>query len=333
MYVDKRLADVQAVQTLSRLNRTCTGKEDTFVLDFVNEPEEIQSAFQKYYHSAPAATEHPDPRQMYNLRAEILAKHVIYETEVEQFAAIFFREGYKETLTGNALINSIVDKAIERFERAEETDQEELRDRADAFGRLYSFLSQIIPFSDSKLEKFDAYLRFFKTKLPGRAGSGAIDLDDEVRLKYYRIQKIAEARLTLEPGKPGSLDAPTEVGTGRVEDEEVPLSRVVDVLNQRFATDFTPNGELFWQQVREDAASDEQVRDAGEENTIENFAYIFDKKLEELVLNRMDRNGAQAGKFLENPDVRAFVTQLLRAQVYERIQSGLKARAQVIGSA
>ncbi len=320
MYVDKRLADVQAVQTLSRLNRTCTGKEDTFVLDFVNDPEEIQAAFQKYYHTAPVATEHPDPRQLYNLRAEIFGKHIVYEIEVEQFAAVFFRNDQKETLTGHALMNSIVDKAVKRFEDASEEDQEELRDRSEAFGRLYSFLSQIIPFGDSKLEKLDAYLRFFKTKLPGRAGSGPLDLDEEVKLKYYRIQKIQEAQLLLEEGKPGSLDPPTEVGTGKVEDEEVPLSRVVDVLNQRFGTDFSPNDELFWEQVREDAAADETVRDAGAENTLENFGYVFDKKLEELVLNRMDRNSGQAFKFLDNPDVREFITQLLRGQVYERLR-------------
>jgi type I restriction enzyme R subunit len=111
-----------------------------------------------------------------------------------------------------------------------------------------------------------------------------------------------------------------------VEDEEVPLSRVVDVLNQRFGTDFTPNDELFWEQVRADAAADEQVRDAGEENTIDNFAYVFDKKLEELVLSRMDRNSSQAVKFLESADVREFVTQLLRNQVYDRIRAE-KARA------
>ncbi len=326
MYVDKRLADVQAVQTLSRLNRTFPGKEDTFVLDFVNEPEEIQKAFQRYYDTAPIITGKPDARQLYSLRAELYASFIIQELEVEQFAAVFFKPRRKESPTDNALMNSIVDKGVGRFAEATDDGQEELRNRLEAFRRLYSFLSQVIPFGDSKLEKFDAYLRFLETKLPVREGTGRLDLDDDVRLKFYRLQKISEGRIPLEPGTPGTLKGPSDVGTGRIEDEQVPLSRIVDVLNERFGTEFTNADELFWDQVRADATADEAVRDAGEANTIDNFAHIFDRKLEELVIGRMDRNSDQVVRFLDNPEVREFVTSLMRNQVYTRIQQDAKSR-------
>jgi type I restriction enzyme, R subunit len=326
MYVDKRLADVQAVQTLSRLNRTCPGKEDTFVLDFVNDPEEIQVAFQRYYDAPPILTGDADPRQLYNLRAEIFSTHLVYEIEVEQFAAEFFKPGKKDNLTGNALMNSIVDKAISRFEQATDDEREQIRSRTQAFRNLYSFLSQIIPFGDSKLEKFDAYLRFLATKLPARS-AGPLSLDDEVKLKFYRLQKISEGRIVLEPDRAGALKGPRDVGTGRTEDERVPLSRVVTILNERFGTEFTPADELFWDQVREDANADEAIRIAGEANHIDNFAYVFDPKLEELVMSRIDRNSDQALKFLENPDVRALITRVIRNQVYDRIQSGLRSQA------
>ncbi len=326
MYVDKRLADVQAVQTLSRLNRVCPGKEETFVLDFVNEPEEIQRAFQRYYDTAPIITGKPDARQLYSLRAEIYGTFIVQELEVEQFAAVFFKPRRKESPTDNALMNSIVDKAVGRFTEATEDGQEELRQRLEAFRRLYSFLSQVIPFGDSKLEKFDAYLRFLETKLPVREGTGRLDLDDDVKLKFYRLQKISEGRIALEPSTPGTLKGPSDVGTGRVEDEQVPLSRVVDVLNERFGTEFTAADELFWDQIRADATADESVRDAGEANTIDNFAHIFDRKLEELVIGRMDRNSDQVVRFLDNPEVRDFVTRLMRNQVYTRIQQDAKSR-------
>jgi type I restriction enzyme R subunit len=180
MYVDKRLADVQAVQALSRLNRVCPDKEDTFVLDFVNAPEEIQRAFQRYYDTAPLVTGKPDARQLYGLRAEIYGAFIVQEIEAEQFAAVFFKARRKESPTDNALMNSIVDKAVGRFAEATEDGKEELRNRLESFRRLYSFLSQVIPFGDSKLEKFDAYLRFLETKLPPREGTGHLDLDDEV---------------------------------------------------------------------------------------------------------------------------------------------------------
>jgi len=328
MYVDKRLADVQAVQTLSRLNRTHPGKEDTFVLDFVNDTEEIQKAFQRYYDAPPLVMQQPEARLLYDLRAEIYGLHIVYETEVEQLAAVFFRP--RQTPTDHALLNSIIDKAVQRFQTAAPDQQEELRDRMEAFSRLYSFLSQVIPFGDSKLEKLDAYLRFLGTKIGARPGSGRLNLDDEVKLKYYRLQKISESHITLDPGRRGALDPPTDVGSGRIEDEQVPLSRIVDVINQRFGTDFTPNDELFWDQVREDATADETVRGAGEANTRDNFAYVFDRKLEELVINRMDRNSAQAVRFLDNPEIRDVITRLIRDQVYDRIQDQSKARAAAI---
>ncbi len=101
---------------------------------------------------------------------------------------------------------------------------------------------------------------------------------------------------------------------------------MVDVLNERFGTEFTAADELFWEQVRADASADESVRDAGEANPLDNFASVFDPKLEELVLNRMDRNSDQAVKFMGNPELRRFITRLIRNQVYDRIQAEMKDR-------
>ncbi len=241
--------------------------------------------------------------------------------EVEQFAAVWFKPRRKEMPTDNALMNSIIDKAVGRFAEASEDGKEEFRNRLETLRRLYSFLSQVIPFGDSKLEKFDAYLRFLATKLPVRPGTGHLDLDDDVRLKFYRLQKISEGRIALDPGTPGTLKGPSDVGTGRIEDEQVPLSRVVDVLNERFGTEFTSSDELFWEQVRADATADESVRNAGEANTIDNFAHVFDRKLEELVIGRMDRNSDQVVRFLDNPEIREVVTRLMRNQVYSSIRS------------
>ncbi len=98
--------------------------------------------------------------------------YIVQEIEVDQFAAVFFKPRRKESPTDNALMNSIVDKAVTRFEQAIGDDQEKLRNRIESFRRLYSFLSQVIPFGDSKLEKLDAYLRFLETKLPAREATG-----------------------------------------------------------------------------------------------------------------------------------------------------------------
>jgi type I restriction enzyme R subunit len=99
------------------------------------------------------------------------------------------------------------------------------------------------------------------------------------------------------------------------------------VLNERYGTGFTTAGEFFREQVRADASADEEVRNTGGTNPLDNFAYVFDPKLEEIVMNRMDRNSDQAVKFMENAEIRSFITRLMRDQVYDRIQSDLKNRA------
>ncbi|MBV8841525.1 MAG: type I restriction endonuclease subunit R [Bryobacterales bacterium] len=319
MYVDKRLADVQAVQTLSRLNRIYPGKDDTFVLDFVNEADDIQKEFQKYYETA-RVNEEAEPRQLYELRNGIYGLHIVFETDVEQFAAVFFKPK-KQTQQDHALMNSIIDKAVTRYAEADKQAQSDLYERSQAFRKLYSFLSQVIPYADSGLEKLDAYLRFLDEKLENPNPNAPINVDKDVRLKYYRLQKISEGRIALEPGSGGTLAAPVAVGTGRNEDPEVPLSQVVQVLNERFGTNFTPTDELFWEQVRDDAVANESLQQAGAANTRDDFAYALFQKLEDLVVNRMDRNGGQANLFFENPEVRNVVQRWMLDQVYDRIRN------------
>jgi type I restriction enzyme R subunit len=326
MYVDKRLAGVQAVQTLSRLNRIYPGKADTFVLDFVNDADEIQQAFQPHYEHA-TVSEQAEPRQLYDLRTAIYSLHIVFEIEVEQFAAVFFRGRQKQTQTDHALLNSIVDKAITRYEEAEEQAKLDLRARMQAFTRLYTFLSQVIPYDDSGLEKLDAYLRFLDEKLGNPNPRDPINLDKDVRLRYYRLQKISEGRIVLEAGTGGSLSAPSEVGTGRNEDEQVLLSQVVQILNERFGTNFTATDELFWEQVRDDALANRNLQQAGAANTRDDFAYALFQHLEELVVNRMDRNGSQAGIFFENPEVRNVIQRWMLDQVYDRIRASRSADA------
>jgi type I restriction enzyme R subunit len=326
MYVDKRLDGVQAVQTLSRLNRKYPGKDDTFVLDFVNDAEDIQQAFQPYYEHA-AVGEQADPRQLYDLRTAIYTLHIVFEIEVEQFAAVFFKHHRKQTQTDHALLNSIVDKAVTRYEEAQEQAKLDLRARMTAFARLYTFLSQVIPYDDSSLEKLDAYLRFLDEKLGSPNPHDPINLDKDVRLKFYRLQKISEGRIPLEPGIGGSLSAPSEVGTGSNEDGQVPLSQVVQVLNERFGTNFTPTDELFWEQVRDDAVANQNLQQAGAANTRDDFAYALFQHLEELVVGRMDRNGGQAGLFFENSEVRTVIQSWMLDQVYDRIRASQSADA------
>lgn len=336
MYVDKRLAGIQAVQTLSRLNRTHAGKDDTFVLDFYNERTEILEAFKPYYEQ-PIVGERSDPQQLYTLQARLAEFGVYRADEVEQFCAVFFRGKASQSPADHAKMNAILDPAVERFTAlrddvrasmpekewvtAKEEAQEEFRGLLFAFRGLYAFLSQVIPFGDSDLEKLYTFTRFLAAKLPRRALGPQYNFDDEVALKYYRLQKISEGSIVLEPGVGGELKGPTAVGTGMAGDEEVELSQLIDILNERFGTDFKPADQLFLDSVREDAVASEALRQAASANSIENFKYVFGKALEGLFIDRMEQNEEIFARFINEPNFQRLVEEHLRKQVYEQIRA------------
>lgn len=326
MYVDKRLSGIQAVQTLSRLNRTHPGKKDTFVLDFVNEPDEILAAFQPYYEQT-LIGEQADPRQLYELQAKLDSQQVYHRAEVEEFCRVFYKPKLNQTAADHARMNACIDPAVGRFNRLEEEDQEEFRKTVVAFRNLYAFMSQVIPFQDTDLEKLYSYVRFLLTKLPRGDQGPVYHFDDEVSLKYYRLQRISEGSIDLEPGKAEPVSGPTAVGTGIARGDEIELSRLIDILNERFGTEFKPGDQLFFESIREDAIADGNLRQAALANTMENFGYVFHKALEGLFIDRMDQNEEIAAKFMNEAQFREAVSQHLLKDVYEHIRKQEEARA------
>src|SRR5712692_9084884 len=218
MYVDKRLAGIQAVQTLSRLNRIHPLKEDIFVLDFVNDREEIREAFKTYYEGAEMGEE-VDPSRMYQLKGELDASGVYLAEEVERFCAVYFKPKQRQSPLDHQAMNASLDPAVSRFtvlQRDHEEEAELWRGKLVAFRNLYGFLSQVIPYQDSDLERVYVFLRHLSSKLPRRSAGTVYQFDDEVRLEYYRLQKISEGSISLRDGNARPLDGPTEVGTGLV---------------------------------------------------------------------------------------------------------------------
>jgi type I restriction enzyme R subunit len=318
MYVDKRLAGIQAVQTLSRLNRTHQGKEETFVLDFVNDTQEILDAFQPYY-EVTSVGEQAKPQQLYELQAKLDGQQVYYKAEVEEFARVFYRPKEYQTVADHAKMNACLDPAVSRFNELEEEQKEEFRGWLVAYRNLYSFLSQVIPFQDSDLEKHYSFVRFLLTKLPRRDQGSNYALDDEIALKYYRLEKISDGSITLEKGKGGEVSGPVEVGSGIDHAEKIELSHLIDILNERFGTNFKPGDQLFFESIREDAASNPGLRQAAMANTIENFGYVFRKALEGIFIDRMEQNEEITAKYLNEKDFREIVGQKLLQEVYDQI--------------
>jgi type I restriction enzyme, R subunit len=235
MYVDKRLDGVQAVQTLSRLNRKIPGKENPFVLDFVNEAEDIYRAFKPYY-DATSLQEGSDPQQLENLKNELDAAQVYFWSEVEAFARVFYKPVARQSAQDHAGMQLHLQPAVDRFKAMQdEPKRSELREKLNGYVNIYSFMSQIMPYGDPALEMLYSYGRFLLPHLPLDRDTERVKLGDEVGLQYYRLERIYSGEITLREGEPEGVKSPTDVGTGKAKDEKVPLSEIIKVLNERSA--------------------------------------------------------------------------------------------------
>jgi len=163
---------------------------------------------------------------------------------VEEFAKVFFKPKKLQAPTDHAQMHRILDLPVERFGKLEPPKQELFRVQLSAFRSLYAFLSQIIPFQDTDLEKLYTFIRLLIPRLPKLSIGPGVVFDDEVNLKYYRLQKTSEGSISLAAGDRGTVKAPIAVGTGGDHQEQIELSRLIDIVNQRFGTEFKPADHL-----------------------------------------------------------------------------------------
>ncbi|MBI4688537.1 MAG: type I restriction endonuclease subunit R [Nitrospirae bacterium] len=316
MYVDKKLSGVRAVQTLSRLNRTHPGKEDTFVLDFTNDRQTIIDSFQPYYELT-TITETTDPNHLYDLKGKMDAANVYYQSEVDAFAKVFYKPG-STSIKDQGKMYAFIDPAVDRFKALQEEPQDEFKKSVTSYVRLYSFLSQIMPFQDVDLEKLYSFGRFLLSKLPKSDYTERLKLDNEVALEYYRLQKIAEGDLVLQVQGEYGLDPTTEAGISKPKEEKDRLSNIIKVLNDKYGTDFNDVDKLFFDQIEEELYQDEDLKKRALNNQIDNFKYAFEEVFINKLIERMDSNQEIFDKIMENPEFKNDVKDWLTKKIYQR---------------
>ena len=322
MYVDKRLDGVQAVQTLSRLNRVAPGKDAPFVLDFVNDPEDVRKAFAPYYDRT-QLLEESDPYRLSELKHELDTMQVYHAAEVEGFAKVFYRPAARRGPGGDhAELEKRLQPAVDRFRELDDETQTSFRDRLSAFVSQYSFLSQIIPYGDGELERLASFGRALLPHLRPERG-GPIDLGDDVELEYYRTQLVSSGSLGLGNLRDESetfVASPADVGSGDPEEETAPLSEIISRLNERFGTNLTNEDRLFFEQVKERAVQDEQVRNVAANNPPDKFALGVRERIKSLMLERMSENNGLVTEYVTNSEYQEIVFSLLAKAVFDAIQ-------------
>lgn len=321
MYVDKRLDGVQAVQTLSRLNRKIAGKDEPFVLDFVNKPDEIYAAFKPYFDST-SLQETAKPEMLPSIKHELDLMQIYHWSEVEAFARIFYRQLDRQNPADHAHMQRHLQPAVDRFKGAAEDEaRTAFRDKLGAYVRMYSFLSQILPYGDPDLEKLYSFGRFLLPHLPLDRDTTAVKIGNEVELQYYRLQRVSSGSIDLKVGEPEAVYGPLDVGTGKTKEEKAPLSEIIRVLNDRFGTAFSEEDRLFFEQIKARATANTQVIQTALANPLDKFQLGVRKVVEELMIQRMAENDKIVIRYMDNGEFQRTAFPLLAKEIFDAIHS------------
>ncbi|MBA2683598.1 MAG: type I restriction endonuclease subunit R [Chthoniobacterales bacterium] len=310
MYVDKPLAGIKAVQTLSRLNRAHPQKHDCFVLDFQNNSEAITFAFQDYYRTTLLAEE-TDPNKLHDLKAALDAAQVYSPAQVRQVVELFLSGADRDTL------DPILDVCVAVYkEQLDEDDQVDFKGKAKVFLRTYSFLSSVIPYRNAEWEKLSILLSLLANKLPApeeedlaRGILEAIDMDS------YRVEKKAAMKIALADENAEIEPLPTEASGRKPEPELDRLSNILKTFNEQFATLFTDTDRVA-KRIRDDIAP-KVAADAAYQNAKENTPHTarmaHDEALGRAMQHLLKEDTQVYKQFVENESFKRFVGDMVYA--------------------
>ena len=317
MYVDKKLAGVHAVQTLSRLNRTHPDKEETMVLDFVNEAEDIRKAFAPYYEKTSLASG-TDPDLLYDLQTRLANFQFYTEAEIDNFAAVYFHDGPQYKL--HAILTPVVD----RFKAATPEEQIDFRGQLHQYIDLYSFLSQVVTFADHGLEKLYRFGQLLRKKLPLANGRLPIDAYKYVDLKSYELEEKSGGRIALlHEADAGELATAgiRDVFLAPIEERE-PVSQIIEELNYHFGASLTEEDKNQIHNLEEQLSANSRIESAVRVNSVSNARLTFDEEvndmLQDMMLNNLDSLTALFTNFSSNEDFKKRLLDFLFERYLER---------------
>jgi type I restriction enzyme R subunit len=297
MYVDKKLAGVKAVQTLSRLNRTHPAKDDTFILDFANTVEEIREAFAPFYETAAASP--TDPNLLYDLERRIRDAGVIHpEEEAAAVAALLDGKHINQ-----GLINANLDPAVDRFIALPDEEQAAFRDTLGGYVRAYAFLAQVMSWTDPDLERLYLYARMLATKLPAAPGEQLPQLSEAIRLTHLRTEATAvDVDASLDTGDDTPGVALPGGGVGRQNDPpRERLNVLIDTLNERFGMNLTDADKVWFEQQKQAVKDSDEARVVALHNDRDAFRLFLQRFASDAIIDRHEANGMLFNAYFEKP--------------------------------
>jgi type I restriction enzyme R subunit len=284
MYVDKKLGGVNAVQTLSRLNRTHPEKSETMVLDFANEAEAIRQGFEPYFETT-ILSEQTDPNLLYEIQSELLGYSAYTEAEVDGYARVYFAPNSKQ-----AQLYAALTPIADRVRALAASEQADFRGRLTDYVRLYAFLSQVLTFADADLEKLYVFARHLRRLLPALREDLPLEVQQNIDMESYRIQQTSRGRIKLERNGGELQPIQTKDRQDAAGEQIEPLSQIIADLNERFGIHLSEEDRVCLEQAMTRLNDDPALEAAARVNTRENVRLTFDHKLEDVVQQIVESN-------------------------------------------
>jgi type I restriction enzyme, R subunit len=316
MYVDKALSGIKAVQTLSRLNRAHPKKHDTFILDFLNETDDIQSSFEEFYRST-ILSESTDPNRLHDLKSDLDSSHVYNQEQVDSFV-----EKYLSGVARDKL-DPILDTCVVRYlEDLEENGQVEFKSKAKAFVRSYGFLASILPFTNANWEKLATFLNFLVSKLPApteedlsRGILESIDMDS------YRVEVQSSLNIALVDADAEIAPVPTAAGGGRSEPELDTLSNILRSFNDLFGNidwkDEDKIRNMISKEIPNKVSADKAYQNAIQNSDKQNARLEHDKALGRVITELLTDQAELFKQFSDNPSFKKWLADTIFSATYK----------------
>lgn len=323
MYVDRKLAGLQAVQTLSRLNRTKRGKERTYILDFQNSIEDIKEAFKPFFETT-TLEERSDPNQIYELEQKIIGYGFIDRPEVDRFADIFFKPGGAAS-SDRPSLEAIVRNAVDRWgAEVNEGRREEFRQLLKSYQRFYVFLAQIMTLGDSWLEKLYVYASWLDRKLPDREQPEDPEItDDMLRLAAFKIEQKQEGSASLHAGETVELKPISEFAAKPFTEKEAKtLQEIITAFNERHGSNFSEADYLRFFAASEKVMEDPNMQAILKNNPADVSRGSFEKAVYPEIIQAFQRDREMSNIILSDAEARARVFDLLFSMALRTVNEG-----------
>lgn len=322
MYVDKKISSVTAVQTLSRLNRTCFGKNDTFVLDFENTVEEIQEAFQPFYEST-LLEGNTDLNRVYDLRTKI-SEYMLYNQEDVAVFKKFMdsQKDKKQSDTALGRLAGMFKPVIARYNELEEDEQFAARDLIRKFNKAYSYITQLVRLHDEELFREFLFTSNLIKLLP-KGERVVIDIDEKIKLEYASLTQTFKGAIILEK-KSVDVVPPGSIEPKNLNKKKDTLQSIIDKVNERFEGNFTDADRVIIEGIYQMFMNDDEVkkfRKYARDNNVEMFVNsLFPDKFKSIVTKCFLENNDSFQKLFSDPDFYKKVMDAMARELYKSLR-------------